>query len=150
MPTRYPGTKDERRALDSYVKLLRAAESVTARLQAAPTTAGLTGSQFGALEALLHVGPMCQRDLGEKLLKSTGNITMVVDNLEKRGLVRRERSREDRRYITVHLTEEGRALISEIFPQHVASIVAEMGTLTPEEQEELGRLCRKLGRQGAS
>ena len=145
MPTHYRGTAAERRALDAYIKLVRAAESVTARLSPGVEAAGLSGSQFGALEALLHRGPMSQRELGQKLLKSSGNITMVVDNLEKRGLVRRERDRDDRRFITVHLTDEGERLIRDFFPCHAAAITREMGVLTPTEQEELGRLCRKLG-----
>jgi MarR family transcriptional regulator, 2-MHQ and catechol-resistance regulon repressor len=147
MATRYQGTIEERRALDAFVKLIRASESVTARLMSVMSDGGLTVSQFGALEALLHVGPLCQKDLGEKLLKSSGNITMVVDNLEKRGLVRRERDVEDRRYITVHLTDEGRRLISEIFPAHAAAVQEELSVLTRAEQEELARLCRKLGRR---
>jgi MarR family 2-MHQ and catechol resistance regulon transcriptional repressor len=148
MPTRHRGTAEESRALDAYVKLLRAAESVTARLSAGIAAAGLTGSQFGALEALLHRGPMCQRELGEKLLKSSGNITVVVDNLEKRGLVRRERETGDRRFVTVHLTEEGERLIARIFPGHAAAVAREMSVLTVAEQEELARLCRKLGLAG--
>ncbi|HEU4753262.1 MAG TPA: MarR family transcriptional regulator, partial [Armatimonadota bacterium] len=107
MPTRYQGSEEEVRALDAWIKLLRCTESLVGRQSARLAEQGLTVSQFGALEALLHLGPLCQRELGEKLLKSSGNITMVVDNLERRGLVRRERSAEDRRYITVHLTPEG-------------------------------------------
>lgn len=149
MPTRYRGTEQEVRALDAFVKLMRASESVSARLMRRLDAAGLTVSQFGALEALHHVGPMYQRELGTKLLKSTGNITMVVDNLEKRGLARRERDAEDRRYVTVHLTDAGRQLIEQIFPGHVDAIVQEMSVLNPEEQELLGRLCRRLGRQEA-
>jgi MarR family transcriptional regulator, 2-MHQ and catechol-resistance regulon repressor len=144
--THYRGPEGERRALDTLIKLVRATESLHGRLSGPMTEAGLTTSQFGALEALLHLGPMCQRDLGEKLLKSTGNITMVVDNLEKRGLARRVRDTEDRRYVTVHLTEEGERLIREVFPRHAAAVAAELSVLSPEEQEQLGRLCRKLGR----
>ena len=147
MATRYHGTDDEVRALNTWIKLLRATETVSGRLAAEVQAAGLTGSQFGALEALLHLGPLCQRDLGEKLLKSTGNITMVVDNLEKRGLVRRERDPDDRRYVTVYLTDAGRELIEEIFPRHAAAIAEQFRLLSPTEQEELGRLCRKLGLQ---
>ena len=150
MPVRYRGTEQEVRALDAFVKLMRASESVNARLMRRLDAAGLTVSQFGALEALHHLGPMYQRELGAKLLKSTGNITMVVDNLEKRGLARRERDAEDRRYITVHLTDAGRELIEQIFPGHVEAIVKEMGVLNPEEQELLGRLCRRLGQQEAA
>ena len=145
MPTRYAGPEREVRALNAFIKLLRAADSVTGRLNQHLTEAGLTMSQFGTLEALLHLGPLCQKELGEKLLKSSGNVTMVVDNLERRGLVRRERDTQDRRYVTVHLTEAGEKLIRELFPRHAAAIAAEMGALSAEEQDELGRLCRKLG-----
>jgi MarR family 2-MHQ and catechol resistance regulon transcriptional repressor len=88
---------------------------------------------------------MTQVEIGKKILKSSGNMTLVIDNLEKRGLVRRERSKEDRRYFTVHLTEAGKKLIKEFFPTHAGRITAEMGVLTPSEQEQLGRLCKKLG-----
>ena len=147
MGTRYRGTKDEVRALDTYIKLMRAAELVTTRIHRHLTAVNLTISQFGVLEALFHLGPLSQRDLAEKLLKSGGNMTMVIDNLEKRQLVKRERSAEDRRFVSVCLTEEGRQLISEIFPRHVADVVEEMSILTESEQEELGRLCLRLGKK---
>lgn len=142
--TRHSGTNEERRALAAYIKLMRATEAVTGRINRHLVDAGLTISQFGVLEALHHLGPLCQRDVATKILKSTGNITMVIDNLEKRGLVRRERG-ADRRYLHVHLTEEGEALIASLFPKHAEAIVGEMNVLSTEEQDELGRLCRKLG-----
>jgi len=148
MGTKYKGSDQEVRALDSYIKLVRATEAVNARTSQHFTAAGLTVSQFGVLEALYHGGPLCQRDLAKKILKSTGNITMVIDNLEKRQLVQRERDAEDRRFITIKLTGAGRELISSIFPRQVAAILAEMESLTAAEQEELGRLCRKLGLRG--
>ena len=133
------------RALDAYIKLMRAADSVSARLTPHLSKAGLTVSQFGALEALYHLGPLCQRDLGRKILKSGGNITMVVDNLEKRGLVERMRGENDRRYITVNLTKQGRELISKLFPRHAKAIREEMGVLSDAELEKLGRLCKRVG-----
>ena len=102
-------------------------------------------SQFGVLEAIYHVGPLSQAELAKKILKSTGNITMVIDNLEKRGLVRRERKEGDRRYYAVQLTPEGKKLISSIFPRHAGKIVETMNILTKAEQETLGQLCKKLG-----
>lgn len=147
MGTRYLGTKDEVRALDTYIKLARAAESVSSRIHRHLADADLTVSQFGVLEALLHLGPLYQRELAEKLLRSGGNMTLVIDNLEKRELVKREREADDRRCIKVCLTEKGKQLINQIFPSHVAAVVNEMSILTPEQQEELGRLCRRLGKQ---
>ncbi len=133
--------------LSTYTKLMRAAESVTSRTSRPMSDAGLTISQFGVLEALLHRGPLCQKDIAAKILKSSGNITMVIDNLVKRCLVRRERSETDRRFITIHLTPEGSSLINEVFPQVSAAIVDNMAILSSEEQELLGQLCRRLGRQ---
>ncbi|WP_136526358.1 MarR family winged helix-turn-helix transcriptional regulator [Geomonas ferrireducens] len=132
-------------ALNTYTKLMRGAESVTGRVGRKMSEAGLTISQFGVLEALLHKGPLCQRDVASKILKSTGNITLVIDNLEKQGLVLRERSLEDRRFCTVVLTQKGRTLIEATFAEVEAAIVAEMGVLTDEEQQTLGRICKKLG-----
>ncbi len=138
-------------ALNCYTKLMRAAESVTVRVGRTMSAAGLTISQFGVLEALHHKGPLCQRDIAAKILKSTGNITLVIDNLEKQGLVKRERISEDRRYLTVRLTGEGEKLIGTAFANVEAAIVAEMDALTGDEQETLGRLCKKLGlREGGT
>jgi len=126
---------------------MRAAESVTSRVSRHMSAAGLTISQFGVLEALQHKGPLCQRDIATKILKSTGNITLVIDNLEKQGLVQRVRSMEDRRYFAVHLTEKGNELISTVFSTVEAAIVAEMSVLTEAEQAMLGQLCKKLGKR---
>lgn len=140
-----PADKPTYRALNTYTKLMRAAETITSRVSRAMLAADLTISQFGVLEALHHKGPLCQRDIAAKILKSTGNITMVIDNLEKRELVRRERDSQDRRYLTVFLTDAGTTLIAKVFAGVEASIVKEMAALSKEEQELLGNLCKKLG-----
>jgi MarR family 2-MHQ and catechol resistance regulon transcriptional repressor len=101
------------------------------------------------MEALFHLGPMCQKTLGEKLLKSGGNVTVIVDNLEKRRLVQRTRDSADRRLITVSLTDAGRETISRIIPDHVRRVVSEMSTLTSKQQEQLSALCRAVGTRQA-
>lgn len=139
-------TRSATDALSAYVKLMRAAETVTVVIHLHLVKEKLTVSQFGVLEALYHLGPMCQRDVARKNLKSTANITTVVDNLEKRGLVERRRSTEDRRYIALHLTDTGRDLIEKIFPAHVQGIEKSLGVLTTDEQHQLAALCKKLGK----
>ena len=144
-PSRYRGDRVERLALSTYLKLTRASETLWNRLAPGLQDHKLTPSQFGVLEALYHLGPMHQCELGERILKSSGNMTLVIDNLEKRGLVRRERSVEDRRFIQVHLTEDGERLIRRVFPMHADAITRQLAVLTQEEQRALGNLCRKLG-----
>lgn len=147
MPTHFTGTPQEISALNTFIKLTRASESLLTRLYQGGTQGDLTPSQFAVLEVLYHLGPMCQSDIGSKLLKSSGNITLVIDNLEKRNLVRRQRDKKDRRMVQVQLTDTGHALIIQLFPGHLAAIVEELSVLDLEEQEMLGRLCRKLGSQ---
>ena len=142
---RFKGSTRAKRALDAYVKLLRAAESVTARVTRRLDAAGLTISQFGALEALYHLGPLCLSDLARKILKTSGNLTLVVDNLEKRGLVSRCSDAADRRFVRVSLTPAGKRLVSGIFPAHAREITHALSALSPAEQATLAALCRKLG-----
>ncbi|MEJ2421897.1 MAG: MarR family winged helix-turn-helix transcriptional regulator [Acidobacteriota bacterium] len=150
MPSHYKGTQEEVRALKAYITLLRSAESLSSSLAGELAGQRLTLSQFGVLEALFHLGPMSPSALAGKLLKSGGNMTMVVGNLEKRKLVRRVRDRKDRRTLKIHLTAEGRRMITEVLPEHVQWIRARIGVLTEEEQENLRRLCKKVGRGAVS
>lgn len=147
MPTHYVGTKEECRALDVFIKLLRAAESVAARASCSIDEAGLTTAQFGVLEVLLHRGPLLLHEIAEKQLRSPNNISVVVANLERLGLVRRERDAQDRRGIRVHLTEEGKERIAGAFPGHVRALVDQMRVLTDEELDLLQTLLRRLGKQ---
>jgi MarR family transcriptional regulator, 2-MHQ and catechol-resistance regulon repressor len=148
MPTHYKGSQAEVRALNAYINLVRASDSVVAKLSGPLEAEGMTLGQFGVLEALLHLGPMCQHELGKKLLRSGGNITLVVDNLEKHGWVRRERQEDDRRMIRIHLTPAGRRAIERVFPKHARAIQQEMSGLSAKEQEDLRQICKKLGRGG--
>jgi len=145
MPTHYQGTPQEINALNTYIKMTRAVDSFMNRLNQHRTLGDLTLSQFGVLEALYHLGPMSQNEIGAKILKSSGNMTMVIDNLEKGGLAIRTRNMEDRRVITVSLTPAGRQLIEQVLPKHVQAITEEMSVLNEKEQEKLAELCRKLG-----
>jgi MarR family transcriptional regulator, 2-MHQ and catechol-resistance regulon repressor len=149
MPSHYKGPESTVRALNAYINLARASNSMIARMARQLEPFRLTMSQFGVLEAVLHLGPMKQRALADKLLCGGANITMVVDHLEERGLVRRERQSGDRRTILVHLTAAGRKLIERVFVAHAAAIAHLMAALSPREQKQLRALCRKVGRVAA-
>lgn len=150
MPTHYPGSAAERAALDAYIKLTRAAESVFDRTTRHLQQHRLTPSQFAMLEALYYLGTLAQVELARKVLKSTGNVTVVLQHLEKRGLIARERDANDQRYVRVSITEAGRTLVERVMPEHVRGIVADFAVLTPHEQDMLATLCRSLGLQQRS
>src|SRR5437016_6422627 len=116
MPTHHQGSRREKQALDAYIKLMRGSQSLNERLTPLLEAAGLSGSQFGVLEALYHLGPLCMKALAEKILRTSGNLTLVIKNLERGGLVTRKQEANDRRYFTIHLTDKGRKLIGRVFP----------------------------------
>src|SRR2546428_14164481 len=106
MATAYKGTAPEVRALNALITLMRASAAVESRLEGPLADRGLSQGQLGVLEALLHLGPLYQRELARRLLRSPANITAVIDALEEQGQGRRERG-EGRRLFTIHLPGEG-------------------------------------------
>lgn len=149
-PTHFSGSPRIGLALDAFIKLTRAASSLEMVAYSPENLEGLTPSQFCVLEALYHLGALSQGELSKKVSRSTGNMTLVLDNLEKHGLAHRQRESDDRRRVTIHLTPQGELLIRRIFPQVAAAITDQMSTLSPEQQELLGSLCKKLGRPAES
>lgn len=133
-------------ATRAYVKLLRAARAVQARVEPRIADAGLTMTQFGVLEAVLHLGPLSQRDLTRKVLTSPGNMTDMIDKLVARGLVRRTPCPEDRRRVDIVLTDAGRAAIEGLFPIHAQDIAAAFAALDPAALAQLDTLLLRLGR----
>ena len=115
MATKYKGSKEEKTSLNAFISLMRAADSISSRMHRGFADHELTESQFAVLEVLVHLGPLCQKDIAEKILKSGGNITMVVDNLTKQGLVERVPDTEDRRRVSVQLTRARKKKIESIF-----------------------------------
>src|SRR5208282_3611194 len=149
MTSSQPHRSQERLALVTYVKLMRAANSARNFAARSLSDTGLTLTQFAVLEALYHLGPMSLSDIAKKILTTGGNLTMVVGNLEKQGLAKRQQSPQDRRVHIVVLTAKGKSLIRQLFPRHAAAIADFLRVLGPEEQARLGELCRKLGKEGS-
>ncbi len=139
-------SESQRLTLKTYTRLMRAADAVTARMHGHLKEHGLTISQFGVLEALYHLGPLCQRDIGRKILKTSGNMTTVIDNLERRKFVLREKDPDDRRFFTVTLTREGFDMIDAIFPGHAEIAREVFSVLNRSEMATLGNLLKKLGK----
>ncbi len=145
MPSHYKGSVKEQRALSAWIKFSRASITLNSQLKNSLRRFQLTESQFAVVEALYHLGPLNLTQISEKLLCTGGNLTTVVDNLEKQKLVKRVPSKTDRRQYEIHLTPKGRSHVKKLFPDHVKAVVREMSVLSPSEQDELSRLCKKLG-----
>ncbi|MCX7797623.1 MAG: MarR family transcriptional regulator [Melioribacter sp.] len=132
-------------ALNTWIKLARAFSTFNKKTAENIRNFGLTQPQFAVIEALGHLGPLKVGELCKKMLVTGGNMTLVLDNVEKLGYIERIHSKDDRRAIIVQLTKSGKELFDKIFYSHAEYIAELMSVLTPEEQKTLGELLKKLG-----
>jgi MarR family transcriptional regulator, 2-MHQ and catechol-resistance regulon repressor len=106
---------------------------------------GLCLTDFVALEALLHKGPLTISEIQDKVRLASGSMTAAVDRLEKLGLVVRRSSPNDRRARVVELTAQGKRLAASCFARHAKDLEALMSVLSEREMEQLYGSLKKLG-----
>lgn len=132
-------------ALSTWVKLARAFATVNKKADRNIRKFNVTQTQFGVIECLGHLGEMPIGTLCNKMLTSGGNMTYVLDNLEKDLVIERLFNPDDRRTYIVKLSKKGNELFQKIFIQHAICIEEIFSVLTEEEQKTLGDLLKKLG-----
>lgn len=104
----------------------------------------LTLAQFGVLEVLYHLGPMKIGDVIAKTLSTSGNMTVVIKNLEKEGWIRRAVDPADGRVSVIQLTTQGEQLIATVFPKHLSELDKMLVNLTQADKKQLIDLFKKL------
>ena len=132
-------------ALSMWVKLIRSYATFNKKNADHLKNFGITAAQYAVIECLGHLGPMMMGELCKKMLVSGGNMTVVVDNLEKDGLVERVPGEDDRRSILVRFTSKGKKVFDDSFARHAGYLTKMASVLTEQEQLDLGRLLKKLG-----
>jgi MarR family 2-MHQ and catechol resistance regulon transcriptional repressor len=130
--------------------LWKAARAVEAYAEKSISDLEICGSDFAVLEALLHKGPLPVNEIGRKVLLTSGSITVAVDRLETKGLVERRAHGTDRRARIVHLTKEGRKVITRTYADHAADMERLVSaSLSKAERKTLIRLLKKIGYEAA-
>jgi MarR family transcriptional regulator, 2-MHQ and catechol-resistance regulon repressor len=134
-----------------FLVLWKAARAAQAYAEKSILDLEMCGSDFAVLEALLHKGPLPVNEIGKKVLLTSGSITVAVDRLETKGLVERRAHGTDRRARVVHLTKEGRKLITRAYADHAADMERlASASLTRAERETLIGLLKKFGYKAAA
>lgn len=105
---------------------------------------GITHTQFGVLDYLYSKGEQKVGQILSGLLATSGNMTVVLKNMEKKGWIRTKSCPDDKRAKLVKLTKAGRELIEQVLPAHLAKVEEAMSVLTDEEQEQLITLLKKF------
>ena len=125
--------------------MMRSHRALTLVAEKSIAKAGLCLTDFAALEALLHRGPLTISEIQNKVLLASGSMTAAVDRLEKLGLVVRKASPSDRRARVVELTPHGKRLAASSFEQHAKDLETLMSALSENEKEQAYRSLKKLG-----
>ncbi|SEN32844.1 transcriptional regulator, MarR family [Mesobacillus persicus] len=132
-------------SLKLFIVLSRAYRALNEEVNKVIQQKGLNPTEFAVLELLYHKGDQPLQQIGGKILLASGSITYVVDKLEQKGFLKRIGCPKDRRVTYAQITDEGRALIEEIFPEHSQRIDNLMEVLQPEEKQTAIDLLKKLG-----
>jgi MarR family 2-MHQ and catechol resistance regulon transcriptional repressor len=134
-----------------FLVLWKASSAVQAYAENSILELEMCGSDFAVLEALLHKGPLPVNEIGKKVLLTSGSITVAVDRLETKGFVERRAHGTDRRARIVHLTKEGRKVITRVYADHAADMERlASASLTRAERKTLIRLLKKIGYEAAA
>ena len=134
-----------------FLVLWKSARAVEAYAEKSITDLEMCGSDFAVLEALLHKGSLPVNEIGKKVLLTSGSITVAIDRLETKGLVERRAHGTDRRARIVHLTREGRKLITRIYADHAADMEKlAAASLSKSERKTLIGLLKQIGYEAAS
>jgi MarR family 2-MHQ and catechol resistance regulon transcriptional repressor len=132
-----------------WLILMKAHEALRQHAERHIRSLGIGFSDFQALEALLHKGPLPVNEIGRRVMLTSGSITTAIDRLERKGMVERRTDSTDRRTRVVHLTAAGRKLISCAFADHQVAMEQAASGLTPEERGTAATLLKKLGLRAA-
>lgn len=135
-----------KQSLDLYIALNRSVQWINAHADRDIRNYGLNRTEFGVLELLYHKGPELLQRIGGKVLMSSGNITYVIDKLERKQFVRRKASDEDRRAIYAEITDTGKQFMDQVFPAHAKLIDTLVSVLVSEEKREASEILKKLGK----
>ncbi|MBU3133718.1 MarR family transcriptional regulator [Clostridium gasigenes] len=130
--------------LSTLITFTRAEHTIHKKELETIKLSGLTSAQFGVLEALYNKGDLRIYEIIEKILTTSGNITVVIKNLEKDGLVKKNLDPEDKRSTIISITDKGKKIIEDILPNHINNISEIFNVLTDEEKITLKNILKKF------
>ncbi|MFC3932360.1 MarR family winged helix-turn-helix transcriptional regulator [Streptococcus dentapri] len=137
-------TEFKNSAVKSMVVMRKAFRTIDSRVSGTFRDFDLTPAQFSVLDVLYAKGPMRIGELISSILSTSGNMTIVIKNMEKNGWIKREVSDDDGRVYIISITRKGRNIIEKALPAHIQAVEETFSILTPEEQEQLIGLLKKF------
>lgn len=136
--------KDKELARKAMIVFRKAQRTIDHQVANSFKNNGITPTQFSVLDVLYSKGEMKICHLISKILATSGNMTVVLRNMEKNGWIYRKVDPDDRRASLIGLTTEGEELIKQTLPEHLDAVYHSMSVLTSSEQEQLITILKKF------
>lgn len=134
-------------SLNTFVALNRTLDHLMKIVKTDVQRYGLNVTEFAVMELLYNKGDQPIQRIGNRVLIASSSITYVVDKLEEKGCVVRQRNEKDKRVTNASLTDKGRSMMDEIFPDHASTLESTFSVLTDEEITVLQTTLKKLSAQ---
>ena len=134
-------------SLNTFVGLNRTLDHLMKIVKTDVQRYGLNVTEFAVMELLYNKGDQLIQRIGNRVLIASSSITYVVDKLEEKGCVVRQRNEKDKRVTNASLTDKGRSMMDEIFPDHASTLESTFSVLTDEEITVLQTALKKLSAQ---
>ncbi|OEK42728.1 MarR family transcriptional regulator [Staphylococcus saprophyticus] len=134
-------------SLNTFVGLNRTLDHLMKIVKTDVQLYGLNVTEFAVMELLYNKGDQPIQRIGNRVLIASSSITYVVDKLEEKGCVVRQRNEKDKRVTNASLTDKGRSMMDEIFPDHASTLESTFSVLTDEEITVLQTALKKLSAQ---
>ena len=140
----YENKSEKSLSLHAMIVFRKALKTIDSKVMADIKENDLTPTQFSVLEIIYSKGSLKIGQLIEKVLSTSGNMTVVIKNMEKKGLVEKINDKNDKRSFLINLTEKGKKIIEELLPKHIESVEKTFDILTDEDKENLINILRKF------
>lgn len=135
---------DKKLDVKAMIVMRKAFRTIDSYVSESFKTSDLTPTQFAVLDVLHAKGSMKIGTLIDSMLATSGNMTVVIKNMEHKGLVERRKCSLDKRVYWVDITESGRQVIEEALPEHMIKIKEAFSLLTDDEKQQLITILKKF------
>lgn len=132
------------KAMQTWIQLFRTYNKIRSKESLYIGTFDLTMNQFQVLEVLYHRGDLSVGAITKLTMGTPGNVTVVIRNLKRDGLISSISDPKDKRSSILSITQSGKEIMEKLFPEHAKNFENYFEVLSDDEMETLFKLLRKL------
>ena len=132
--------------LKTLIVLFKAYSSVEKNVKRSLVNSGLSLNEFTTMEALYNKNTLSTQEIIDTILIPNSSMTYVLENLLKKGFIKREKNKRDKRISVISLTEDGRLIFEKVYANHFKHMKKIFNHISEKEEKQLQNLLKKVGK----